>query len=65
MIGDDIESDICDAKSMGGESFLVYAGKIGYSLLENYKIKPDFKAKNLSGAIALLEVHINGVSFHF
>ncbi len=65
MLDGDIEPDICGAKSIGGKSLLVYAGKIRYSLPDDYKNKPDFEAKNLSGAIALLEIHINGISFHF
>jgi HAD superfamily hydrolase (TIGR01458 family) len=57
MIGDDIESDIIGAQKIGGKGILIYTGKTKYPLNDDYKIKPDFEAKNLTETIKLLTTH--------
>jgi len=58
MIGDDIESDVNAAQSIGGTGVLIYTGKTKYPLNDDVKIKPDFEAQNFTDVIELLKTII-------
>ncbi len=53
MIGDDLESDIAAAQSIGGKGVLVYTGKTKPPLPAN-SIKPEYEAMNLKEVISLI-----------
>jgi HAD superfamily hydrolase (TIGR01458 family) len=59
MIGDDVESDIKAAQSIGGTGILVYTGKTMYPFKSD-KFKPDYEAKNLKEIILFLKKFLTG-----
>ncbi len=55
MIGDNIESDIKGAQSLGAKTILIYTGKTIDPVTEDSEIRPDFEAQTLDDVINILE----------
>jgi HAD superfamily hydrolase (TIGR01458 family) len=53
MIGDDVESDIAAAQTIGGKGILIYTGKTEFPLKAN-STKPDFEVMNLNEITGIL-----------
>lgn len=53
MIGDDLESDIAAAQSIGGQGILVYTGKTKHPLSTD-SVQPDYEAMNLKEVIEII-----------
>ena len=55
MIGDDLETDIEASQKIGGKGILVFTGKTKYPLGKGIKIRPNYKADNLTDVIVLIQ----------
>ncbi|MHB8579087.1 MAG: HAD-IIA family hydrolase [Ignavibacteriaceae bacterium] len=55
MVGDDVETDIMGAQSVGGKGILVYTGKTKKTMSKGGSAIPDFEAENLKEVISIIK----------